>query len=299
MSSEKQSFAENAAFFRWKPAAWLRVTGEDAAVFLQGQFSNDLRELERRPAVYGLWLNHKGRVLADSFVMRGYSAGEFWVVSYFSTAAVIKERLEAFVIADDVVVEDVTEHWAGVSLFGGLAQVDAAEMGAGAVVFPGRRGAEANGECVFPVEMTAAIEARCAGARELSAAEMERRRILGRVPAVPVDIGPGELPNEGELERDAISYTKGCYLGQEVMARLKSMGQVRRRLLLVRARGPVPPLPAAVYQGERKVGELRSAVREDDALVGLALLSLVNLNFESPLSFSPAMAGTLAVVDRR
>lgn len=298
MSNEKQILAGETAFFRWRPAAWLRVGGDDAATFLQGQFSNDLRKLEAEPAVYGLWLNHKGRVLADSFVLKGAGAGEFWVGSYFSPAAVIKERLEAFVIADDVTIEDATAEWAGVTLFGALASEARLAETSGAKSFSGRRGAERSVEWVFPVAKESEIVARVTGARELEAAEMESRRILGRVPAVPVDLGPGDLPNEGLLERDAVSYTKGCYLGQEVMARLKSMGQVRRRLWLVRARGPVPPLPAAIYQGERKVGELRSAVREGDGLAGLALLSLVNLNLDTPLSFSPAMAGTIALVDR-
>jgi folate-binding protein YgfZ len=298
VSNEKQNLAGETVFFRWRPAAWLRVGGEDAATFLQGQFSNDLRKLEAEPAVYGLWLNHKGRVLADSFVLQGAGAGEFWVGSYFSSAAAIRERLEAFVIADDVTIEDAATDWAGVTLFGALASEPLFADSSDAKSFPGRRGAERSTEWIFSAAEQAQITARLAGARELEATEMESRRILGRVPAVPVDLGPGDLPNEGLLERDAVSYTKGCYLGQEVMARLKSMGQVRRRLLLVRARGPVPPLPAAIYQGERKVGELRSAVREGDGLAGLALLSLVNLNLDTPLSFSPAMAGTITLVDR-
>ena len=65
-------------FHSGKTAAVLRVTGEDAANFLQGQFTNDLRGLRAAGAVYGLWLNQKGKVVADSFVIAGASAGEFW-----------------------------------------------------------------------------------------------------------------------------------------------------------------------------------------------------------------------------
>ena len=54
----------------WEPAAWLQVSGPDAFNFLQGQFTNDLRLLEEQPAVYGLWLNEKGKVQGDSFVLR-------------------------------------------------------------------------------------------------------------------------------------------------------------------------------------------------------------------------------------
>ena len=74
-------------FYSGKNAAVLRVTGEDAANFLQGQFTNDLRGLTTGGAVYGLWLNQKGKVLADSFVIAGASAGEFWIVSYHVAAA--------------------------------------------------------------------------------------------------------------------------------------------------------------------------------------------------------------------
>lgn len=59
----------------WRPACWLRITGEDAANFLQGQFSNELRGLPEGGAAYGLWLTLKGKVLADSFVVRGVSVG--------------------------------------------------------------------------------------------------------------------------------------------------------------------------------------------------------------------------------
>ncbi|MEY2881577.1 MAG: hypothetical protein RLZZ15_3957, partial [Verrucomicrobiota bacterium] len=116
------NLASAAAFFRWKPAAWLRITGEDAARFLQGQFSQDLGKLGAGEAVYGLWLNVKGKVVADSFVLRSATpAPEYFVGSYFSAAATIRERLEAFVIADDVFVEDLTETVVGVSLIGGKA----------------------------------------------------------------------------------------------------------------------------------------------------------------------------------
>ncbi|MCX6955745.1 MAG: hypothetical protein NTV51_26675, partial [Verrucomicrobia bacterium] len=120
------TFSTSAAIFRWKPAAWLRVTGEDAANFLQGQFTNELRGVAEGVAVYGLWLTLKGKVLADSFIVRrgggaggaGRAGAEFWIGSYFSPAAVIKERLEAYVIADDVTIEDLTAEWTAVTVVG-------------------------------------------------------------------------------------------------------------------------------------------------------------------------------------
>ena len=138
------------------------------------------------------------------------------------------------------------------------------------------------------------MDDRLRGGTALGAEDMERRRIAAGIPAVPKDIGPGDLPNEGGLEAEAISYTKGCYLGQEVMARLKSMGQVRRRLLKVRGTGEIPPRPASLFQGDRRVGELRSAVRDGAEWIGLAMVSLVQLRREDGLSLE---SGGAAVVN--
>ena len=214
-------------FHLCQPLAWLRVSGDDALNFLQGQFTNDLRNLVAGGAVYGLWLNQKGRVLADSFVVRGNGADGFWVASYFSPATVIHERLEAYIIADDVVITDETADWSAVSVLGAVEAEALQRAVPGSVVFAGRRGGESV-EWIFPRTAATQVAAQLAGWAAVDAVGMEHRRILAGIPAVPADIGPGELPNEGGLERDAISYTKGCYLGQEVMARLKAMGQIGR-----------------------------------------------------------------------
>jgi folate-binding protein YgfZ len=272
----------------WRPAAWLRVSGPDAATFLQGQFTNDLGLLATRPAVYGLWLNQKGRVLADSFILKGASAEEFWVGSYFSPASAIQERLESHIIADDVVVVDESEAWFGTAL-SGLPGAEEIKTSQDRVVFPGRRG----GEEWTEVLTKAPIETQ--GATIRSAADMERIRIQARLPAVPKDIGPGELPPEGGLEREAISYTKGCYLGQEVMARLRSMGQVRRRLTLIAGPGAAPTCPAKLYQGTQLVGEIRSATAESGGFVGLALLTLLHWRRETALSLAPEGEASIAV----
>jgi len=298
MDRKNEISREVCRIFCWRPAAWLHVTGTDAPAFLQGQFSKDLRSVDSNRAVYGLWLNHKGRVMADSFVLRGTNE-DFWLGSYFSPARVIRERLESFIIADDVAIEDVTDEWAGLTFFGECGQSEVAEIGreTGAKTFSGRRTTLPSYEVIFPKSAGETIRARFAGATELSATEMEQERIRSGIPAIPADIGPGDLPNEGSLEADAISYTKGCYLGQEVMARLKSMGRVRRRLLRIRGRGEIPALPATLYQAGRKIGELRSAVAADQGFLGLALLSLAPLLIGENLSFSPDGAGELELTD--
>lgn len=286
------------AVFWWKPAAWLRASGPDAASFLQGQFTNDLARLQPGEAVYGLWLNLKGKVLADSFVIRGAAGDDFWIGSYFSPAAVIRERLEGNLIADEVVIEDQTEGWMGLTRLG--AEVAASDGVVGSVVFVGRRSREAAVETVFPLARLEEMRARWAGVPELDEAAMTRRRIEAAIPAVPVDVGPADLPNEAGLETDAISYTKGCYLGQEVMARLKSMGRVRRRLLRVAGRSEtLPPLPASLFGGGKPVGELRSAIAAGDGggFIGLAMLSLLALPSDGALALAADGPADLRVTD--
>jgi hypothetical protein len=263
-------------YSKWKPGTLLRVSGEDAATFLQGQFTNELRGLAAGSGVYCLWLNQKGKVLGDGFVLPGMGKGEFVVASYFCPAAGIVRRLEDYVIADDVVLEEITVGWMGISIFGDGAEAWLAENARMGLIFPGRRTTEASWEWIFPAEGESGVLRQLAGAVEIGADELARRRIEAGIPAIPVDIGPGDLPGEGGIEAVAISYTKGCYLGQEVMARLKSMGQVRRRLMRVRGRGELPGMPAGLWQGAKQVGELRSAVGGPDGFTGLAMVSLVN-----------------------
>jgi hypothetical protein len=125
------------------------------------------------------------------------------------------------------------------------------------------------------------------GFRIIGLDEMERRRIAGGVPAVPLDLGLTDLPNEGGLDESAISFTKGCYLGQEVMARLKNLGQVRRRLQVVRGQGGRPPSGCALYQGQKKSGDLRSVAGDGNGFIAFAMLSLLNHDPESGFSFVP------------
>jgi tRNA-modifying protein YgfZ len=267
----------------FQPVAVLEVSGEDAFSFLQGQFTQDLKGPERGAWRYGLWLNQKGKVVADSFVFR-LTERVFRVVSYESPAAVIRERLEAYIIADDVTIEDQTAHWTGFTIFGpsvrewwsaqGVAFSPGQSFGEWqeGLVWPGRRAGGAGWDWLVPSFKAASV---AWSAESLAAPdEMERLRIQAGVPSVPRDVGPADLPNEAGLEREAISYTKGCYLGQEVMARLKTMGRVRRRLVRVRGEGVLPPaLPLPVFWGDKRVGEIRSSAAAGDGWVGLAMLS--------------------------
>jgi folate-binding protein YgfZ len=292
--------SEKMRILQYRPNALFRVTGEDAFTFLQGQFTNELRQ-PPGSATYGLWLNQKGKVLADSQVLR-VSENEFLICSEFSPSAIIRQRLEEYIVADDVVLADETATCHALTLWGLGGNEVISRLLAGApkpgrfvgsrelVVFRGRRLPGDNWEILGSEKAVTELRGQllAGGAVEGGLAELEFARISADIPLVPADVGPGDLPNEGGLEEVAISYTKGCYLGQEVMARLKNLGQVRRRLQVVRGRG-VPPVPlAALYQGEKKVGEIRSVGAQAGEFVALAMLSLINLTPAAGLSLEPA-----------
>ena len=265
-------------------SAVLRVWGPDANSYLQGQFTQDLR-LKTGENAYGLWLDLKGKTLADSQVLK-QAENDYLVVSFSSSAPVLRARLEAYLIADEVELADQTAAWESILLWGeGAAGLVAPKS---ALAWPSRRAGLSSRQWLVPAGQGAGVVAelkKSATAANLAAAELERLRAA--LPAVPADIGPRDLPNEGRLDEVAISYTKGCYLGQEVMARLKNLGKVRRGLHVIRGTGSPPAPGTALYQGELKIGETRSAAPDGGDYLAMAMLSLVNLDAAAGLSLAP------------
>ncbi len=232
------------------PTAVVRVTGEDAAAFLQGQCTADLRKVALTDA---LWLNRKGRVLAHTIVAKE-TDGSFLLLCPHLTAEEIIAIVTANVIADDVVATDETSAWGRWVAWG------AAPAVADAKLFPTLRfGVEAWDVLTPP---GAALPGE-AGSRE----ELEAIRVRAGVPAVPADCGANEFPQECGLEA-WVSYTKGCYLGQEVMARIQSMGSLRRTLR--RVFGSVTVGQELKTPEGKTAGVVRSAAGD----VGLALVSV-------------------------
>lgn len=294
----------------YRPAAVLRVDGDDAAIFLQGQFTNELRQATGR-MVYGLFLNQKGKVVADAHVL-GLTEKTFLITSLFSSADIIKQRLEEYIVADDVTLADETAMTHGLALWGSdgvthLQQLLGVMPPAGQfarsgemLVFAGRRTGGENYEIIGPEKKILGLgeRLRTLGCREADSDQAEFVRTAAGIPAVPRDVGPGDLPNEGNLDEVAISYTKGCYLGQEVMARLKNMGQIRRQLHVVAGTGNPPQARAPLYQGQKKIGEVRSVANLGEEFVAMAMLSLLNLDPAGGLSLAPSTAPTLRIMTR-
>ncbi|MFM2382071.1 MAG: hypothetical protein RL515_58, partial [Verrucomicrobiota bacterium] len=178
--------------------AVVRVTGEDAAAFLQGQCTADLRTVAVTDA---LWLNRKGRVLAHTIVSKE-ADGSFLLLCPHLTAEEIIAVVTANVIADDVFATDETSAWGRWVAWG------AAPAVADARIFPTRRFGVAAWDVLTPAGSAAPVELG-------GLAELESARLAAGVPSVPADCGANEFPQECGLDA-WVSYTKGCYLGQEV-----------------------------------------------------------------------------------
>jgi folate-binding protein YgfZ len=239
-----------AACFVPADTAVVRITGEDAAAFLQGQCTADLRGAALSDA---LWLNRKGRVLAHTVVAKE-ADGSFLLLCPHLAADALIAVVTANVIADDVVATDETPRWQRYVAWGAEPAV------AGAKVFATRRFGVDAWDVLLP--------AGSAAPGELGGlAELDSARVTAGVPSVPADCGANEFPQECGLDA-WVSHTKGCYLGQEVMARIRSMGSLRR--VLRRVGGPVS-VGLELKMPEGKVaGLVRSAAGE----AGLALVSV-------------------------
>ena len=262
------------AYFPYFPSCVLHATGPDAPAFLQGQFTNDLGKMTTGGSAYGLWLDRRGRVVADSQVVRGPAEGDYFLVSQRSDPTNLAAHLRGHIIADEVELGDETGAWRGLALLGAGTGAWLASARRPGFFFPGRRSRDESFEWLVPASDWAEAERAVSGVSALDPSAVELLRIRAAIPSVPADIGPADIPNEGGLDAEAISYSKGCYLGQEVMARVKALGRVRRRLVRVGGAGEPPHLPAALWRGEERAGDLRSAARDGEGYEGLALVTV-------------------------
>ena len=277
----------------------LKVTGEDASEFLQGQFSQDLLGGPMGEARYGFWLNRKGRVEGDAIVIR-LAADLCRVFSFTLSAEALIARFDQFLVADDVEMVDESDLWRGWRVLGpGLeswVQRDADEAQSGEYrwmdsprILPGAAVLVSQTDPVWPKDW-----------EEGTPIQFERARVTGGVARVSVDLGVDDIPQEAGMDLEGVSYRKGCYLGQEVMARIQTTGRVRRRLVRVRGVGAAPEgrNPLEISQGGKPVGTLRSRVSAEDGIwIGLAMVNLSSADLRSVAALSDDQSSLLTFED--
>ncbi len=288
MDIKRYSFAIETGYRNLNPAGVVSVTGEDAFDFLQGQLSQDLRGVEQGGAKYGFLLTQKGRVLGDVYILAA-ATESLLAVSWSLTAEALMARLDTYLIADDVELEDVTSDWTGWHAAGPSAQGwmkklhddDGTDTICGWLepqpLAPGSIRVLARNEVTWPKDWV-----------EGNDEAFEYARIAAGIPQVPADLGESDFPQECGQHTVGVSFHKGCYLGQEVMARLASTGRLRRELVTVFGEGEIPKSEEQeLRQEDRIVGELRSRSHDGaNGWAGLAMMKLAHWKADEPVSLA-------------
>jgi folate-binding protein YgfZ len=251
--------------------AILRATGKDAKDYLHRVTTQDLNALPPGGSAYTAILNAKGHLLADAHAL--VEGDGVLLVMDPRGATDARPHLEKFVIMDDVVFEDLS---AGLRVLPVLGPQAAIRLGARGTsvrrIGDRRRGVPALDLLLPPADAEALRAALVAeGAHDLSAADLEALRILEGQARFGRDMDSTRLPMEAGLTRAAISFTKGCYTGQEVVLRAAVRGHLQRglvQLALPEGAGPGAPLSA----GGQEVGVVTSAAETPEGRIGLGYL---------------------------
>jgi folate-binding protein YgfZ len=227
--------------------ALMWVEGPDAASFLHGLVSNDVLALAPGDATHALLLDERGHVRADMRVARD-ADDAFTLVVDPDQAGALAEALDRYHFSE--ALELIGPEPFALLTVGGAGAVDAA--GAELTV-PGRVPGTVD---LVVGDADAALAAL--GLPEAPAEALEALRVEAGVPRVGVDTGAGTLVQEAGLETRAVSFDKGCYLGQETVARAQYRGRVNRRLRGLRLEAPAQA-GAAVRRDGRELGRVSSA----------------------------------------
>ncbi len=238
----------------------LMLCGADASEFLQGQLTNDIEALAPGGGCYAALLSHKGKMRADARVLRGVDW--VWLDSEPEALGVLTRMVETYSLGREVRLEDVTTRRAILSLVGPAADaalelLPAAEEHAHV---EGEHGlyvrTDLGLDVICPADEADAVRAAL-GIEAVSDASAECLRIESGRPRFGLDIGPETIPQEAGLNERAVSFDKGCYVGQETVARLFYKGKPNRHLRGLRLTAPVES-GQPLLLGEREVGTVGS-----------------------------------------
>jgi folate-binding protein YgfZ len=272
-----------------KSAGWLDLSnrsrlcllGADRAKFLHGQVTNDINGLAEHTGCYAALVNAKGKMESDLFAYR--LAEEILLDFEPGLADAVRARLESFIIAEDVEVADVAPHFGLLSVQGPKAaavlatlelpvpetEFSLAKTADEIFVVNQPRLGSAGFDLFVPVDALADWKSRVAEHAPLcSETAFEKARVLATVPLFGKDFTSNNLAPECGIEARAISYAKGCYIGQEIISRIRSRGKVNRILRGLRLDGAAVE-GDAIYLGEKQVGTLSSVITEPDAALAI------------------------------
>jgi tRNA-modifying protein YgfZ len=235
-------------------AVWLsdrgvvRVSGPDAALFLQGLLTNDVEKLAPGEARYAALLTPQGKMMFDFLVTRLPGDSGFALDCDAASAPTLAKRLSFYKLRAKVEVVDESENEAVLAYWG-----EAPENAPGAIVYADPRAAGLGQREILP---RAKAEAIGEGRRD----HYDALRISLGVPQGGLDFAYGDtFPHDANLDLLAgVDFKKGCYVGQEVVSRMQHRGGVRKRIVRVQLNDEAARPGAAIVDGELPVGTLGS-----------------------------------------
>ena len=272
--SEFQALAAAAGVYQLSARAKVSLTGSDRVRWLNGMVTNNIRDLAPGHGVYAFLLNPQGHILGDLYA---YNRGESLLVDTDqSRLEKILAVFDKYIIMDDVEVAGEKLEAVGIAGPKSREALQAAEFEVPdlrPLQFAGATWQQTavtlvrgDNPCVesfelwlAPGELEKVYEALVkAGAKAVGTAALDLLRIAGGIPRYGIDIRERDLPQETEQER-ALNFSKGCYVGQEIVERIRSRGQVRRKFTGFEVNGPLPSPGSKVLVEGKEVGEITSA----------------------------------------
>ena len=266
---------------RCLPPAYLEVSGEDAQSYLQSQLTIDLISMRSDEIRYGLRLNKKGKTLAGMYVIKT-DEENFSLISRGTSGSELVRLLEENVVADEIEFDDRSSEHQLLTVYGPDARLLFNDLmqpcpsahkvvrNSKLMAFLDPRLAPSTYTLVMSEDQNTFTNLEVTFTDQ---DEIEKARIQSTLVTVPNEIGPDELPQEGGLEQDCVDFQKGCYLGQEVMARIHAMGKVRRQTVTLAFDSAITPkTPCPLLDGSKKVGILKSFVKVEPGYLGIAIV---------------------------
>lgn len=268
-----EAFYESAALLDVSDRGRIAALGDDRKRLIHAMTTNQIEKLESGQGVYAFFLNAQGRVLSDAVVLCREDTLLLMVEA--EAREKVYSHIDRYIIADDVTLEDVTARTFELVLEGPGASGLLMALGAVlpeepywftrwcnleivAASMTGAPGYRLTGEAEGRDELVERLKA--AGAVEASLEEAERVRLEHGVPRYGLEITEGYIAQETR-RMHAINFNKGCYLGQEIVERVRSRGRVNRLLTPLSVAGAAVPEPGSkVMWGEQEAGEVMSAV---------------------------------------
>jgi folate-binding protein YgfZ len=279
-----------AAVYLGEERTRIAVTGDDRQRWLNGVVSNDILKLSG--AQYACALTEKGKIIADAIVVAGADAMSVWVPN--RCAPPLVQHWDRFVIMDDVELAiDETHHLVFVQGHAATTAVERAGLSSRALAYDDLG---ASGGVLIEVTRGEAEEVikRIAreGATRIEASDVHTLRVEAGRASFDFDFDEKTYVQEAGLEKRGVSFTKGCYHGQEVVCMLENRGHVNKRLVQVSISPGAPLLAGAeVSLDGKNIGKLTSVVpHADGTATGLAMIKLAHANDGQKLAIADRVA---------